>query len=56
MPFMSHMVGDFLKEANQRVEMMDSMEIAYFGKALVNLRRLIQANPHLVTFESSFRQ
>lgn len=54
-PFLPHMIGDFLKELTQRAASLNSMEIAYIGKALVNLRRLVQANSKHVAFESEFR-
>jgi hypothetical protein len=44
MPFLTFFVGDFIKEAVNRVESLDCMDIAYFSKALVNLRKLVQSN------------
>jgi len=44
-----------LKEATLRVETLDAMEIAFLGKALCNLRRMIVANDNLALYEEGLR-
>ena len=56
-PFMHYLIGDFLKEATDRIpELQDPMELAYLVKGITNLYSVIKMDKNTENQEIEFRE
>lgn len=53
--YFKYILGDLLKEINQRVDHLEASTVPYLLKGLVNLRKHIQEDENLAAYESQFR-